>query len=241
MTITIDNTAVVENVAHSNTITLSGFNTSDTDDVIVLVVITDGYNTAFAPVSSVSDTDTLTWHFRGAQDGVGAQYYNRIETWWAHAPAALVGDDITVDFSTNFDNVCVLAIAINGLNVSSPFDSNGSVPAGTEAPGSGTYPDVVFSTSEVPDFILGVVCTSGTSNGSTPGGYTLIANLSNLRGTANLFGAVWYKVDASSITNEHFQTTGDGNPSGIVAFVDALTASLGAVPVSGSLMALGVG
>lgn len=102
------------------------------DDVIVLCVSNGGY-WQYSPVASVSDTAGLTWHRRASHPASGGQQ----EIWWAHAPTPLSADAITVDVSTNpalaggaspsagkTGAISIVAFAVNGANYSAPWDTH---------------------------------------------------------------------------------------------------------------------
>jgi hypothetical protein len=149
--LSFDGTAVVNqglSGATSGAITLS---TTLPDNIIVVMVTLEDWPNPAPTVTSITDTAGLTWARRSFKEQTSS--INRVEVWWAHAAAVLTSDVITVhtDF---FDDATITGFAVNGANLSDPWDTNGSLPA--SATGGGNDPHVDGVSTTAPDtFVFG--------------------------------------------------------------------------------------
>lgn len=112
--------------------------TTHANDVIVVDVVENS-----TTVASVTDTAGLTWHLRA----VGGNSGDPIYEYYAIAPTALTDDNIRVSFAGTASYVDLNAFGVSGVNPSSPFDTNASLPA------AGTGP-ALASTDSTNDLIL---------------------------------------------------------------------------------------
>ncbi len=131
--------------------------TTKANDVIILEIVENG-----TTVSSVSDTDGLTWYQR-AVAGTGSRH---IYEYYAIAPNALSADAITVNFSGTASYADLNAFGISGANTFSPFDT--SVPA-TAATSTGT-----ITTSNANDFVFAAYRFSTDATPSAGSSWTAI-------------------------------------------------------------------
>lgn len=179
-------TNVSTSTVGSGTVTLT---TLAAHDVIVLTVTTKG-----ATVSSVADVAGLVWNLRtryAITSGGNPAGDSNMEIWWAHAPAALTADVITLTFSgsTKYE---ANAFGVCGANVAAPFDAHNANSITATNSGSGN-PTIAITTDFLHDqFIFGVygsdlVSESGVSTGMT----THIGSLP-AGGTGNLNNGVGY-------------------------------------------------
>ena len=140
----------------SDSVTLT---TADGNDVIILNVAENGTS-----VSSVSDTDGLTWHEKAVAGTAG----NLIYQYYAVAPTALSADTITVTFAGTSYFTDLNAFGITGANTSSPFDTNASLPATAN---SGT---ASATTSNADDLVLAAYRFGSDTSPSAGSGWTAI-------------------------------------------------------------------
>lgn len=153
------------------------FSTTLPDDIIVLMMSLENSPAAAPTVLSVADTAGLTWARRSFQNHASTTH--RLEVWWAHAAAVLTGDVITA--TTDFyDDATMTVFAINGANLSAPWDTNGSLPA--TATGNGNVPSVgSVATTANDTFVLGFTsdAQSPQFTGGAGSGFTTLATPHN--------------------------------------------------------------
>lgn len=117
----------------SGTITLT---TTQANDVIVLGVVTGGFFNS-RPVLSITDTAGLTWKRRNRRIRSGNTPF--IEIWWAHAPAALTGDVITVNFNGTTGAAALIAFGVSGANYLAPWDTHTQAGGYTDLVGNNAF------------------------------------------------------------------------------------------------------
>ncbi|MDE1834191.1 MAG: YncE family protein, partial [Candidatus Micrarchaeota archaeon] len=188
----IDGTASsVFTSASSGSVTLS---TSTSNDLIVVYSGAENPNMAAFNVLSVSDTAGLTWTKRAAtvikSDHNGA--YDDQEVWYAIAPRKLSSDLITVTLNSIIDDGTVMAFAANGINTTTPWDTNPYNPSNNMLLGATTVAaNVLASTSNSHDLIFGFAGSDsfgsghGSSNGYVPadGNYLTLTSIGNFGGS----------------------------------------------------------
>ena len=153
--------------------TLSGstvsasLNTTSTHDLIIAFVVVNSWS----PAASCSDASKLTWTQRGAYDEQSS--YPNVYEFYAVASSVLASDKITCSTSAS-GNLNLIALAVSGANVTSPFDSSGSLPV--YAAGANSAPSLSAKTSLGYDMIIGLAAADGYVTGTLhPGsGYTSI-------------------------------------------------------------------
>ncbi|MGH2612811.1 MAG: hypothetical protein ACRDFB_07150, partial [Rhabdochlamydiaceae bacterium] len=129
--------------------------TAGINRLIVVVAQLNGAGTQ----PTISDTAGLTWTLR-ANGAAFSNPYGLCE-WTALAAAQLSNDVITVTQEvSNF--IIITAVAISGVNMTSPYDPNASCP-NVNTSGSGTP---VISTDNADDFILAAARYVSTSSPS---------------------------------------------------------------------------
>lgn len=117
----------------SNTITLTTLSPND----IIICIATSNQPTG---ALSISDTALLSWALRNSIIGTNMIWY-----WWALASSVVTGDVITIN-TTVAGSLILDAFAVNGANVSSPFDGAGV---------TGTSDPLSITTSNPNTFIFG--------------------------------------------------------------------------------------
>jgi hypothetical protein len=193
-------TGVTSSGSGNSSVTTGGLTTSLSNDIIIVCVSALAYSAA-PVVSSISDTAGLTWTLREAYNYTppfpGANGYQTQAVYWAHAPSALSGDDITVNF-TGAAFATITAFAINGVSsLTNPFDSNGSLPA-TNSNAGPSAPDATASTSNVSDAIVFTTAMApidggGAFSSTPPTGFTQISNLTSGGGSNAGTSVVFYE------------------------------------------------
>lgn len=135
--------------------------TANAGDDIFVVVTTNG-----GPVTSVTATGlTFSLHTAG-QFSAGQP----LEIWYAKNAGVLTAVSITIN-TTSADFITVDAFGISGADVSTVFDSNGSVPNLTTVFGG----DAIISTTSANCFLLGAYRQSSTVSPTAGAGFTLIS------------------------------------------------------------------
>lgn len=136
------------------------------------VIIVFASNSASADsFMTLSDTASLSFTSRTTTNAEGVIG----EEWYAIASAMLTSDTITLTTSaTNHHFFSLAAWGISGADTANPFDPNGALPAKNSG-GTGVTPQVVVSTSNPNDMLLGLVGGDGTRVSYGAGsGFTLI-------------------------------------------------------------------
>lgn len=191
------------------------YTTTAAHQIIVLIIHSEN-NSAVAPVavSTVTDTNGLTWAKRTSQSFLSPSSpntYDTTEIWWAHAPAAVSGT-ITVTMASAIDGGGVMALSMAGvLNTAAPWDTNGSLPAKvTNATASAVAPSATISTSSTASFVFGI-WGSPTSNAQqevAPFGSTSMGAVNNNGGVnfSHMFveGAAFATVQSSRVVSLNF-------------------------------------
>lgn len=185
----------------STTITVS---TGGTDRVLVLEITTCA--TSAVTVSSVTDTASLTWALRKRNAVNDGSFVQTLEVWWAEAPSQLTNDTITVNYGTSLTFAVSVMSVVGVGNPSSPWDSNGSLPATASNTGSSSTPSVSgVSTTSASAMLLQFINTRQASNPVTGSAYTVIGpvNAEPSAGGGRAYEALGYQsvsVAQSSIT-----------------------------------------
>jgi hypothetical protein len=195
--ISIDGTPQLVSNTTSSTMTVT-YSTASTNEIILV-------NAACILGSvSIADTAGLTWVLRQAYHP-GA--VDDLEEWYAYAPIPLVSDSITVTCSQVIVN-SMTAVAVIGLAVGSPYDSNASLPAVNS--GSGSLPATVTvfpSTSHANDMLLCIYASGIAVPLPCTTGFTDL-------GSGGFIG-VSYKI-VNTLQSHVNITTGSGYVSGMI-------------------------
>ena len=137
--------------------------TTQPNDIIVVHEFNESNGASIFTVSSITDSDGLHWQMRSATTtpndlvlGQGAHTSAADnEVWWALAASPLSNDTITINLSGTSDCGSAVAFGVTGANTSSPWDSNGSLPAEAISV-SGSTPSVSgISTTNAGSLIFG--------------------------------------------------------------------------------------
>ncbi len=116
-----------------------------------------------APLPSISSVSGggVTWARRSRTAGTvtGGFSFGDIfvasETWWAAAPTALTAAPVTITTNSDLAYLIATSVAVSGANLSSPWDTSGSLPAvATHLSGADTVPSVAGVTTTNPNDVL---------------------------------------------------------------------------------------
>jgi hypothetical protein len=84
----------------------------------------------YHPVTGIASSNGLTWAKRTAKQWVDAGgVNNNFEIWWAAAPGTITSEVLTISFSGTVDACTSIVFSTFGPSLSSPWDTNGSLPA----------------------------------------------------------------------------------------------------------------
>jgi hypothetical protein len=166
------------------------------------IVLVSGY--CLLGSMSVSDVAGLIWTNR-------AKFHpglvDDLESWFAYAPVPLVSDVITVSCSQDIVNA-MSVVAIAGLAVGAPYDSNASLPAfNSGSPSLPTTVSVFPSTSHANDLLLCIYGSGVAPPAACNTGFTDLGSVSNI--------GVSYKIVSTVQTNVNI-TTGIGFVGGLI-------------------------
>lgn len=184
-------------------------------------------------VSSITSTSSLTWTKLYGNTFAGNSTGGSQEVWYAILPTP-GNEDLTITLSGAVDQMAVALTAVNDVfDISAPFDSNGSLPAHATG-GSGTLPQVAFSTDADFTLVLGLyardsdnILTNDTSTGWADAG-----NISGGSGFDKATAWNQSKVFTSSQSGTTTQMSSTATGWEMVAI--ALAGSSGITPVDGT-------
>lgn len=181
----------------AGTTTAITYSTTSTNDIVLVISgnnRTSGQGSA-TTVLSVSDTAGLTWANRKQFSGhLGGNPWVNLEIWWALAASAQSSQTITITFNATIDNASTIVLGVNGAKTSTPWDTNGSIPATGIEPTNTTAPTVSsVSTTCVKDMLVMAAITS--SGGINPPNQTTGTGFSSVT-TINSSGGADFSASA---------------------------------------------
>lgn len=146
MTLTVDGS---NTTANSVTTTIT---TTKPNDIILLFQAGESND----PATSVTDAAGLTWAKEGptvsmSQSGQGGPSIEVGTLWWALSPGILTNNTITTN--GNAADGRLMVMAINGANLTTPFDTNPSTPS-TATTANGTTVSVTGFSTTAPNTML---------------------------------------------------------------------------------------
>lgn len=191
------------------------YTTTAAHQIIVLITGSEN-NSAVAPatVSTVTDTNSLTWHKRKSQSFLSPSSpntYDNTEMWWAHAPTAVSGT-INVTMSSAVDAGGMISLSFAGIpNTAAPWDANASLPATVTNPtASAIAPSVTISTTSTVSYVLEIWSSPTTNNQQeiAPFGTTGMGGVNNNGGVndSHMFvaGAAFTSPQSSLVAHLNF-------------------------------------
>lgn len=193
----------------------------------VIVVVAMGEQSGGGPALASVTAPGLSFAQRVRSNASGR---TSLEVWWAIAAAPLSAVAITATFVAAVDDAAMAVFGVNGCDLTSPWDSNTSLPAKQSftAPAAISFSGI--STSQPHDLLLAMVANSSPSLGTAPTGFARLAS------ALNGGGAQWgYAcVDTMAVSTPEVSATftwqagiSVGGASGAEAIFDALTADAG--------------
>lgn len=137
------------------------YTTPVTDTIIVLNVVSQSSPSGAIAVSSVTDTNGLTWARRSThsfQGGVGNDTFCTTEVWWAYQPIIQAAGTITINWAAPTGTAAVTWFTVSGCtSFVAPWDTNGALPKWTSNPtNSGVQPTDLFSTTSAGALVFAV-------------------------------------------------------------------------------------
>jgi hypothetical protein len=211
-------------------ITISGINTTKSNDILILMVALEQTAQVGGPsppaVGSVSSSPTaLSWTLRSGPTvinpgstgcGLFPPCSMSVYTYWAHAASPLVGESITVTIPGGCATAIACMAAFNGINTSSPWDPNGSLPkvAVYDAPTQTRAEVTGVSTSHATDVLLsfGVAFTAPNMNVNYgPWSFAGSSSSQAIQVFVGLYttGGIFYNVVSSQQSGATFPTQTD--------------------------------
>ena len=169
--------------------------TTHVDDVIVLSVMTGGYF-HFSTVTSITDTAGLTWKRRNQREPLLAIPGYNVELWWAHAPAVLTDDVITVNTNPT-GAISILAWGVSGANYTTPWDTHTQAGSYTDGVGNdGLSPTATeIYTNANNTLIFGVHVNNIVDTGQTQSPFNYVTSVINTEASGYaLFESMAYAV-----------------------------------------------
>jgi hypothetical protein len=218
--------------ASSGTITVSTTNAS----ILVIVVACEATNATgvHRTVSSITATG-LTFNPipstntpKGYNDNTGAaNAYNTLEIWYAVAASPLSSVVVTVNLSGACDDAVLQGFGVNGVNTSTPADSNSSLAVVTTFPGfGGTTGCTGVSTTNANTFMILAYETVSNFDGGPISGMTALNWVNNGGGSNNCSLGVAYQIYSSTQSSISLLGTAAGGGNGWIAIAVALQASV---------------
>ncbi len=178
--------------------TIHSLNTSSSNDVIVLSIVTSDGATAVT-VTSVSDSQTkIAWQSsaRSAASYCSSPEKEYLTEWYGIASSALSSDTINVGLSTTPLSASGIAFGISGADTVTPFDPYSTLPrTNTACSATSSTPSVgsVYTDADT-DFVFGLF-----------GGYTAVNQTAGTIGTPT--ASVIRSISGTGINNAAEYTT----------------------------------
>lgn len=229
-TITLDGTPVTNNGSTiSQTVTVT---TSNANDIIFLEYVDLAASGVGSTVSTITDTAGLTWHLRAGSNfrwGPSSRFDQ--EEWYAISPGTLSSDVITITSTSAAAYATrVFASAFTGVDQTTPFDTNVSLPCVSNASDSTQNIACTISTTNTNSVLIGFVGGSGGIGTVTrPSGFTNLVT-----GGTTMDNSYKIVSSAQSSVSESWSWTGTTTARSLT--LDALQAASAGTPTSGTLM-----
>lgn len=220
-TLIIDGNGTATGTTSPPALSLTTTRTNDT--IVLLIQLTNNTGGAAPSVTSISDTAGLTWASREVLAfTTGGGNAIHLEEWYAVSSGILTSDAISLTLGGGAVGAGrVSAVAINGANLSTPFDPNVSLAASTSST-TGSTPSVTISTTKAKDILFNYL---GDGSGSVslgtvtrPSGFSQILST----GTFSDFSSSIVSTMQSSVAM-NFSFSGGSN--GYYMILDAIQAS----------------
>ena len=171
------------NTASAQSATIAKVIASSSQNNVVIVLIAFAEQSArAAPVIQNVSGGSAVWQRRSQSNG---SRHGNLEAWWSTSPKPLPKEEITVTYNGEFERVSLCTFGVAGVNLSTPWDGNPSLPKNSTIFSSDLAPSVAnVSTDSPQSFLLYVVGTSSVWNPESPPlGYSLLAGVENSGGS----------------------------------------------------------
>ena len=208
--------------ASTNATATATLTSTAANDVIVVIAYNEANVAPGAAVASVTASG-LSFVQRSVSNGSSK---GSLEVWWAPAALPLTAKAIAVSWVPNYDDACVIAWAINGCNIASPWDPNVGLPVkGSSSSGAPSLSGV--NTTNANDLLINLAANM-TASLSEPSGWTGRDQVGNGGGinTANLYSASLSVSSPQSGLSAAWSGLFTGNAGENI--IDALTAGAAA-------------
>ena len=175
---TLDGVSIIGNVTSPGAVSAT-LSTTMVSDLVVACTFTAHATGTYSTVSSVADTQGLSWSKRwaGKLDGGSGNGAHDAECWYALAGnATLSSDTITFTYSATPAGSVVSLFAVNGANQAAPWDANVALPNAQTFAGN-TTPSGNITTSFKNDMLLAILADGGdslTESTSAPTGFAVL-------------------------------------------------------------------
>jgi len=204
---TVDGNDFLDGSTNSNVVAGNpSFSTTGTNDVVLAIIVTERTSGqgSISVVTGVTDTASLTWTKRSRQTvssfGPSGVFLD-IEIWWAIAASPLTNDTITAALSQSGDENFIFTFGVTGTNTSTPWDTNGALPATANNSGN-TAPAVSVSTQCTNTFVVAVAASSDAladpPSQAASGSFTLLIQGDNQGGANYHRAAIQYQAVSSA-------------------------------------------
>jgi len=187
MAIIVDGTASgqisPQSTNYTSTMSISNLSCTKSNNIIVVFIASEYRNQSTSSTISSVSGGSLTWNRRTTNYRQGDQSQ---EIWWAYSPG-IFNSSITATFGGGpVDDASIIAFGLNGANISSPWDTNTSLPAKPAANVSSTS----ISTNSYNSFVL---CFYGSNINSVP--TTLVPSGNTSISQVQNNGAIYYQYN----------------------------------------------
>ena len=160
--VSLDGNVATGQASATDTVTTStSLTTTKTNDVIIVIVIAENQHNVES-LANVTATGLLFQKYASVAPLIQTQVGSVLcEVWWAPAVSTFSGT-ISASINNNgftTDDSAILAFAVNGANLSAPFDANTSLMVAASGPNHPTTsaPTVTgVSTNSINPFVVGV-------------------------------------------------------------------------------------
>lgn len=199
-------------VGVSSTSVSATLTTTNTNDEIIAAVWYYSTRESITGVTATGLSFTKRSHSSVSAAGV-------MEIWGAPSTGTLTGVTITVNFSASVFDSALVVFGVSGTYLSSPWDSNASVPANNGNYGSWTPSFSGITASQTNSFaIFAVGATNASIPDTIPAGYTKIASTYTFGGVEGAYICLAY----ISSTSAYSGTATWGGPIGAFSYSEAI-------------------
>lgn len=164
-------------------------------------------------------------------------FFVMMEEWYLVATVPIINETTIITFNAGSTNYSTFSVSISGANITTPFDTNVSLPALGSNMTASVAPSLSISTTNANTILLGALIFSAASSADPGTGYTDYGYVSHLLSSDGEYQIV-SATQSSKAVNWGTSST-NSNAMGMIA--DAIQAAGGgaAAPKLRSLMGVG--